>query len=202
MCVYSTESQPNDAHIYYYVADTDDTLTSPPTPRESEFDLPDLPPEQSKLKRRRVRGFSLDPNQEDGDECSIGSDDFPPIEAHACIDDFDEQGCIDDIDVVQPVSVRGWLAASILPRFSDQASANSTLSVAESTLSQFSYYRQLRDGSLDEDYERVLKALFSEWIWAGGFVSIRSTVILYRLLMLVTTVVIASGTSRVCVQIY
>jgi hypothetical protein len=129
--------------------------------------------EQQKLRRRRVRGYSVDPDNEDMDEeCSI-EDDFD----NYCIDEEDtllepaDLDCADGVIEIPPRSIGQWLVTSLLPSHVDQISVESTMSVAESTVSRFSIYRELRDASLDEDFEKVLKTMMTEWTFVGACVS-------------------------------
>ncbi|KIM77105.1 hypothetical protein PILCRDRAFT_77105, partial [Piloderma croceum F 1598] len=154
---------------------TSNTLTSPCTPTSTDFDLPEVPGpvEQQKLRRRRVRGYSVDPDNEDmDDECSIEDDpdDYCFVEEDTLLEPADLD-CADGVIGIPPKSIGPWLVASLLPRYVDQISVESTMSAAESTVSRFSIYRELRDASLDEDFEKVLKTMMTEWTFVGACVS-------------------------------
>jgi len=151
-------------------SESSDTLTTPSTPTSIDFGQPEVPcPEQQqKLRRRRVRGYSVNPDHEDmDDELSIEDDfdTFPYSEDHTLLDHSTELDCADN---VSSVSMGSWLVASLLPRYADQTSMESTMSVAESTVSRFSIYRELRDASLDENFEKVLAAMMTEWTYVGA----------------------------------
>jgi hypothetical protein len=126
--------------------------------------------EDQKPQKRRVRGYSVDPDNEDMDECSIEDDDFD----HTCFEEdplLQSPECADSVIQVPPLPIGSWLVASLLPRYVDQRSVDSTMSVAESTISRFSIYRELREASLDEDYENIKTAMMTEWTYVGACVS-------------------------------
>jgi len=152
-------------------SDSSDTLTSPSTPTSTDFDLPEVPPiEQQKLRKRRIRGYSVDPDNEDMDEeCSIEDDldDYCFIEEDTLLEPGDLD-CADGVIEIPPKSIGPWLVASLLPRYADQISVDSTMSIAESTVSRFSIYRELRDASLDEDFQKILKTMMTEWTFVGA----------------------------------
>ena len=103
------------------------------------------------------------------DEPSIDGecDDFPIFE-----DDSLFQNSADGVMAVPPIiSMGSWLGASLLPRYIDQISIDSTMSVADSIVSCFSIYMELRDASLDEDFEKVKVAMMTEWTYVGACVS-------------------------------
>jgi hypothetical protein len=114
----------------------------------------------------------VDPNNEDtDDESSIEGafDDYSFVEEETLVEKPAELDCGDG--AIGIPSIGSWLVASLLPRYVDQVSIESTMSVAESTVSRFSIYRELRDASLDEDFEKVRKAMMTEWTYVGGCVS-------------------------------
>ena len=164
--------------IYFnrlFVADDSDTLTSPSTPTGTEFEQAEVsgPLEMEKPRKRRVRGYSVDPDNEDmDDECSI-EDDFDDF----CFEDDPLLQDPTDLDGanrfigIPPISIGSWLVASLLPRYADQVSVDSTMSIAESTVSRFSIYLELREASLDEDFEKIKASMMTEWTYVGACVS-------------------------------
>lgn len=153
-------------------SDGSDTLSSPSTPTGTDFDQPEVsgPIELVKPKRRRVRGYSVDPDNEDmDDEYSIEGDfdDFS-FEDDPLLQNAVDLNCADGIIEIPPISIGSWMVASLLPRYVDQVSVASTLSVAESTVSRFSIYQELRDASIDEDFEKVKTAMMTEWTYVGA----------------------------------
>jgi hypothetical protein len=160
--------------IVSFAADGSDTLSSPSTPTGTDFDQPEVsgPIELVKPKRRRVRGYSVDPDNEDmDDEYSIEGDfdDFS-FEDDPLLQNAADLNCADGIIEIPPISIGSWMVASLLPRYVDQVSVASTLSVAESTVSRFSIYQELRDASIDEDFEKVKTAMMTEWTYVGACV--------------------------------
>jgi hypothetical protein len=113
----------------------------------------------------------VDPDNEDlDDEVSI-EDDFDFFEEDTLLEKSSDMDCSDGVIEVPHISIGSWLVASLLPRHADQVSVQSTMSVAETTVSRFSIYQELRDASLDEDYARVLAEMNKEWSYVGGCVS-------------------------------
>jgi hypothetical protein len=115
----------------------------------------------------------VDPDNEDmDDECSIEDDpdDYCFVEEDTLLEPADLD-CAEGVIGIPPISIGPWLVASLLPRHVDQISVESTMSVAESTVSRFSIYRELRDASLDEDFEKILKTMMTEWTFVGACVS-------------------------------
>jgi len=115
----------------------------------------------------------VDPDNEDMDEeCSIEDDlgDYCFIEEDTLLEPGDLD-CADGVIEIPPKSIGPWLVASLLPRYADQISVDSTMSIAESTVSRFSIYRELRDASLDEDFQKILKTMMTEWTFVGACVS-------------------------------
>jgi len=154
------------------ITDCADTLSSPSTATGTDFDPSDVssPIKEGKPKRRRIRGYSVDPDNEDmDDEYSIEGDfdDFYSEDDHL-LQNAADLDCVGGIIEVPPISIGSWMVASLLPRYVDQISIESTSSVAESTVSHFSIYRELRDASLDEDFEKVKTAMMTEWTYVGA----------------------------------
>lgn len=156
-------------------ADESSLPSSPSTPTFDTTDIPtpDTTTEVQKLRRRRVRGFCVNSDDE-GSEYSISSDELPRIEIHDsdCADEDDEQ---DDDGVKIPRTTTGYLLASLLPQYArnsqDNLSVASDMSVAESTISQVSLYQKFARGDSDEDFEAIQRELLMEWKWAIGIVS-------------------------------
>ncbi|KAF8554755.1 hypothetical protein OG21DRAFT_1508501 [Imleria badia] len=61
-----------------------------------------------------------------------------------------------------------WLAASMLPTYTETISIDSQVSTIDSIVDSFSPYRELREARVDSDYERVLTDLSTEWRFVGG----------------------------------
>lgn len=149
-------------------------MTPPSTPVSVDFVSSEASGvKRQELRRRSVRGYSVDTDDEgisnscpnDGD-----SDDYCFIEEDFSVEIPIESESIDDVIEVPLISAGTWLAASILPRYVDQVSIASTMSVAESTLSCITSYRELRDASLDTDFEKIRSSLQFEWCFVGGIV--------------------------------
>jgi len=165
-----------DASSSLYSSENSDTLTSPSTPTDTVFSQPEISgPLEDQTPRRRVRSYSVDPNNEDLDEeCSI-EDDFDFVEEDRLLEKPLDLDCADGAIKVPYIPIGSWLVASLLSRYVDQVSVESTMSVAKSTVSRFSIYRELRDASLDEDFEKVLAEMM-EWTYVGACVSMWDTV--------------------------
>lgn len=150
-------------------------MTPPPTPLSTDFVSSEASGvvERQKPKRRPVRGYLIDTDDEGiSNPCSIDdeSDDYRFIEEDFSLDIPAELECVEDVIDIPAISIGSWLAASVLPRYVDQVSIGSTMSVAESTLSSITSYRELRDASLDTDFEKIRSSLQFEWCFVGGIV--------------------------------
>lgn len=82
----------------------------------------------------------------------------------------------EDSDIVKGSGRRLWLAASMLPTYTEAIIVDSRASTIDSIVDAFSPYRELREARVDSDYERVLNKLCSEWRFVGGSVSMLSDI--------------------------
>lgn len=71
---------------------------------------------------------------------------------------------------VKNTNYKVWFAASILPAYTEAISVNSQISTIDSIVDSFSPYRELREATVDSEYERVLTELRAEWRFVGGSV--------------------------------
>jgi hypothetical protein len=71
-----------------------------------------------------------------------------------------------------------WIAASLLPQYTDKISIASTTSVAESVLNSFTMYGELQMACLDSQFELVLSKIQAEWYFVGA--SVCSVLVSFR----------------------
>ena len=123
---------------------------------------------QSTVKSQ-VKGYTLFSPECSGDENWDDDEEWRPQD-NTC----DSQEDMNDFSAVDTTttSFSDWIAASILPRFTDQISVSSNMSVIESALDSFTTYRELREACLDSQFEQILARLQAEWYYVGG--SVRS----------------------------
>jgi len=161
-------------HHVTLIAGNDSDTIPPTTPTMTDSILVEASGvERQKLKRRSVRGYSIDTDEDDVSDARSSDDDFDDYcfieEKFSTQPPFDSE-CVEDVIEVPPTPVGPWMAASLLPRYVDQASIISTMSVAESTVSCITSYRELRDASVDTDFEKIRAAMQFEWCFVGGIV--------------------------------
>ncbi|KAH8099900.1 hypothetical protein BXZ70DRAFT_1008870 [Cristinia sonorae] len=161
--------------------------------RDSQFDdyfddstlihqHPEPEPQQSLRRRRkppRVKGYSINTSDEE-DPLSSSSESMscPPSpqplyaeplpwskDASFSDDFFTPNGS--QITIVRPPS-EDWIAPRVLPRYVDQMSLAGSLSTAETVLDWFSPYKDLSGAGDDEEFEKVMGRLLTEWYVVGA----------------------------------
>ncbi|KAH9914722.1 hypothetical protein B0H21DRAFT_828294 [Amylocystis lapponica] len=119
-----------------------------------------------KRRKRRIRGYQIDSDDEDGGSDSYESSNhpspqdgyFPPF-----IQDDSQSGGLE-----QDVEGPRWFAGMMLPRYADQSGVDDSLSLPERFVDVFAPYHELRRATLDSDYEKILGRLLTEWYVVGG----------------------------------
>lgn len=130
-----------------------------------------------KGKKRRLRGFKITSDMEDTDS-SICEDESPPrtprddqFPSHLRGVHYDE--------VHDKIPVHGEVAeeigisslSSVLPQYAvDTLSVQYSLSSFEWCLDRMSPYSEMNEASSEEDYEKVLGRLLTEWYVVGASV--------------------------------
>jgi hypothetical protein len=124
----------------------------------------------------RIKGYALysdeecDPGDEGKGFIDFGSQ-LDNIVKESGLDMVITQFAEDDVVTHQVGGGFGWLFPSLLPQYTaDQISVTSTMSVAESALDTITMYRELREASLDSQFEAILVRLQSEWAYVGASV--------------------------------
>ena len=122
-----------------------------------------------KKKKPKIKGYSIYTSKSN----NSSSESFLPND-YEFIGDTTIEELEDSTIVVDPISISetvgDWIAASLLPQYTDQISITSSMTVAESALDTFTTYKELREACLDSQFERVLDRLRAEWYYVGGSV--------------------------------
>ncbi|KAG2135799.1 hypothetical protein DEU56DRAFT_806572 [Suillus clintonianus] len=105
------------------------------------------------------------------------TDDDRPLDDHVKLinDSYDSSEFTDNIDLSAVVLINNTqlvpLAPSLLPRYTEQISVDSSLSFIDALVDSFSCYAELRvacSDCSDSEYERILEKLTSEWYFVGA----------------------------------
>ena len=64
---------------------------------------------------------------------------------------------------------------SFLPQYTEKVAVPSDMTLMERVLSTFTTYGELKNATLDSQYERVFGRLQMEWTYIGGLVSLMPT---------------------------
>ncbi|KAF7973565.1 hypothetical protein HWV62_14832 [Athelia sp. TMB] len=157
-------------------ADSSETLSAPPTPTGDYCELPDHPDQRPKTKRRRVKGYSMDPNREgelsevsiedDSDQDDTSEDHYRHIKVYDAVPPTLQHTTI----ITSTVHLLASLLPTHIPQRQDTIGAfsmDSTMSVAESTVSRFSDLLTLRNAVTDEEFKAILDRNKAEWYYSA-----------------------------------
>lgn len=147
----------------------------PSSPTKPQFDAIDIPPPSEPatlLRRRRRHGYHL---HSDSDCSDLTDNPLTDEEPSSEPPSYTDLSPICEEDGLRAILIppKGWLMASLLPRYMDQVSVASTRSTVESALDAFTPYEELRradESQLDADFEKVLERLKAEWYGVGASV--------------------------------
>ncbi|KAH9830513.1 uncharacterized protein C8Q71DRAFT_368996 [Rhodofomes roseus] len=145
---------------------SDHPLSSPSVTAVDSF-TPDHagPPPNGLRKRRRIRGYSLNTDEEDAASYSDASyTESPRDEYFSQVDDAEKSTHDTTMDET-PHSMHSVHTPDVLPRYSEHADPL-RLSWGERMIDRFSPYTELYEAQRTEDYERfdkVLARLLTEW---------------------------------------
>ncbi|KAI0312830.1 hypothetical protein OF83DRAFT_1086747 [Amylostereum chailletii] len=141
-------------------------------PSSSASELEDPPPENVLRRRKRVKGFCVD-SDDDALSCYLSSGPSSPLSAKPSehwppLPDIPWYE--DGVGFVLPTRPAIVCPPSVLPsaHLPDTASISSTVSLASSAFDTFTYYRELREACVDSDREALLKRLLHEWYYIGA----------------------------------
>jgi hypothetical protein len=155
----------------------------PPSPIDDE----PTPSQPSFLRRRRVRGYAINSDEEvlssEGEEIedrkplplfSDPEDFLQPTYWNSSDDDSPRNGVVIIPQHSHPQSSWGWIAASLLPKYTEKIVVLDPrpLSLMERVLTSFTMYGELREATMDSEYEKVFARLQKEWTCIGGLVSV------------------------------
>ena len=158
----------------------DDTMPESHMSHMSEQDLSDHEPISQLRQRRtrRVKGYCLDTD----DSGLSMTDEEPPIyeedDSTYCDDRPSEGTWVEEVEeeevMVIDMGPVSWIAAQILPRFHDQeTTANVELNAFEAAINRVSPYAELRNAACDDDFQKILDTVRSEWRWGMNIVRSR-----------------------------
>jgi len=96
--------------------------------------------------------------------------DCPPLEI--IWDKEDATLCEDgSVTVVLPEQ-DDWIAARVLPQYMDQVSLAGSMSVVGTVLDTFAPYGEMNEASENEQFEKILGRLLTEWYVVGASVRV------------------------------
>ncbi|KZT63633.1 hypothetical protein DAEQUDRAFT_733601 [Daedalea quercina L-15889] len=153
----------------------DDALSEPSSSRApSETvvdDQPDVPPSGVRRRKRRIRGYSLNTDDEDGESVSAATSSYPgsPREEYFPPIDDTEKPVFESTMNETPESMYSMRSPDVLPRYSEHAGQSMRLSWGERVLNRISPYAELYEAqqspecTRDERFDKVLARLLTEW---------------------------------------
>ncbi|KAL6303935.1 hypothetical protein BKA93DRAFT_826150 [Sparassis latifolia] len=131
---------------------------------ELKTDSVDVGNQLRRRRRRRIQGYRIG---SDDDPCtSVSCESSGPSTPHEeYFPSFRED---DSFEFNDSKENGGWFSSMMLPRYVDQISMQTPLSLAESILDIFTPYRELQEATLECDFEKVLGRLLTEWYVVGA----------------------------------
>lgn len=132
------------------------------------------------LRHRNVKGFTVDSDDEEEEDQSqlTPFDDGPTNHNNTNSDNnalqpppYSPPLPATSIEH-PPTNFIGWVAASLLPQYTEKIVVPDDMHWAERFLASFTCYRELRDANVESDYGAVYARLQMEWTYTGGLVSL------------------------------
>jgi len=128
-------------------------------------------PPQPIRRRRRVRGYCVNSDEEPESFSETDDDDTKPLLGGPSFDDddYDEQ-----VHPPAPIKISfnpvGWIAASLLPRYTERIEVppDPGLNFFERAISSFTVYNEMKQARCNDDFDRVFTRLQIEWSYTAG----------------------------------
>ncbi|KAJ7160894.1 hypothetical protein C8R46DRAFT_1105875 [Mycena filopes] len=126
-------------------------------------------PPQPIRRRRRARGFCVNSDEEPPSysETDDDTDDEKPLLGGPLFDDDDEP-----VRPRTPVKISfnpvEWIAASLLPRYTERIEVPPELNFFERMISSFTVYREMKAACGETDFEKIFTRLQMEWTYTAG----------------------------------
>jgi len=140
-------------------SDDSETLNGPPS-------VIDPGPPQRLRKRRRVRGYCINSDDEPesySEEYDSDEDTKALLGGPLFYDEDEPEGPASPVKIsFSPV---GWLAASLLPRYTERNEVEPELNFFERAISSFTVYREMKRACGEDDFESIFKRLQYEWTY-------------------------------------
>ncbi|KAJ7267555.1 hypothetical protein B0H12DRAFT_1097630 [Mycena haematopus] len=163
------------------LSDNEDGYCSPSSLSTSSNDsdtlaasITEVHPPQAIRRRRRVRGYCVDSDQEPESFSETDDDDDddskPLLGGPSFLDDEDKEPA----DFRPPVKISfnpiGWIAASLLPQYTERIEVPSEpgLNFFERAIGSFTVYNEMKRASCHDDFDRVFTRLQVEWTYTAG----------------------------------
>lgn len=132
-------------------------------------------PPQPIRRRRRVRGYCVNSDEEPESFSETDDDDTKPLLGGPSFDDddYDEQ-----VHPPAPIKISfnpvGWIAASLLPQYTERIEVppDPGLNFFERAISSFTVYNEMKQARCNDDFDRVFTRLQIEWSYTAGIVSL------------------------------
>ncbi|KAJ7045903.1 hypothetical protein C8F04DRAFT_1066646 [Mycena alexandri] len=126
----------------------------------------ELPPQPIR-RRRRVRGYCVNSDDEPPSYSETDDDDEKPLLGGSLLDDDDAPS-----RPRTPVKISfnpvEWIAASLLPRYTERIEVPPDLNFFERVISSFTVYREMKGACGETDFERIFTRLQMEWTYTAG----------------------------------
>ncbi|KAJ7739083.1 hypothetical protein DFH07DRAFT_840687 [Mycena maculata] len=139
-------------------------------------------PSQRIRKRRRVRGYCVNSDDEPesySEEYSDDEDDTKPLLGGPFSLDNDDEPEYPQPPIQVSFNPVGWLVASILPQHTKELDKDLELNILERAITSFTVYREMKYAAVrdsDEEFDAVFGRLKSEWKYNAGILATLASV--------------------------
>ncbi|KAJ7693397.1 hypothetical protein B0H17DRAFT_932950, partial [Mycena rosella] len=162
-------SDPTPSEEDGYCSSSSSSSSSCKRPNRSEPLTPPPMPEQPLRRRRRVRGYCVNSDEEPESYSEDDEDETKPFLGVPSFHDDDE----DEAESPSPIKIwlnpMGW-AASLLPQYTERIEVppDQDLNFFERAISSFTIYNEMKHARCDDDFERIFTRLQLEWTYTAG----------------------------------
>ncbi|KAF7376510.1 hypothetical protein MSAN_00067000 [Mycena sanguinolenta] len=161
---------PSDNEDGYFSSESSSSSTSSNDSNTLTPYVTEVHPPQALRRRRRVRGYCVDSDQEPESYSETDTDDDskPLLGGPLFVDD---DGPTDPLTPIKiSFSPMGWIAASLLPQYTEriEVPTEPDLNFFERAIASFTVYNELKRASCDDDFDRIFTRLQVEWTYTAG----------------------------------
>ncbi|KAK7005795.1 hypothetical protein R3P38DRAFT_3039633 [Favolaschia claudopus] len=160
-------SEEDEVEDGYASSSSSSSSSSPSTPsNDSDTLVPpfiEAQPPQPLRRRRRVRGYCVNSDEEPESYSETDDDD----ERKPLFDD-DEEPPIPPTPVKISFNPIEWIAASLLPQYTERIEVPPESNFFERAISSFTFYGELKNAGCQDDFSMVFNRLQLEWTYTAG----------------------------------